>query len=332
MSYLDDWKATQLILQAELNAEAILLDTVKKNLDKPGFTQEQYDSQWIEFNAAQRELNEHIVQLDGFYDGLADNFGEIEAVQNGVAGDDNPYLQLSDAQLNNVFESLSQDSSQVLDLIGLNRPEYSNDTIDGIRYNSDPIQPGQKFNTDTPQGMLGEALARPEYRTELGKDAMVALFESLSKAQLAKILKDHLALNQALQDASFGDGIEKIFFEDEPGLFNFFDWMKGLKDLFDDATKPPPPPPIDPLILDLNGDGVELVQLTDSTARFGVNGDDFATPTGWVNANDGLLVLDKNSNGRIDSVNELFGNTTVTDFEALALCSDYLKIQFSKAA
>jgi len=122
---------------------------------------------------------------------------------------------------------------------------------------------------------------------------------------------------------------------------NFPAWMNGLMDMFDDSVETPDPILTlrnigmrggDPLILDLNGDGVELVQLADSTARFDVNGDDFATPTGWVNANDGLLVLDKNSNGRIDSVNERFGNTTVTGFEELALCSDYLDIQLSKAA
>lgn len=65
-----------------------------------------------------------------------------------------------------------------------------------------------------------------------------------------------------------------------------------------------------PVILDLDGDGVETRPLQ-SASFFDHNGDGFAEQTGWVGADDGLLVLDRNGNGRIDSGRELFGNHTL---------------------
>ena len=68
-------------------------------------------------------------------------------------------------------------------------------------------------------------------------------------------------------------------------------------------------PPIDPLVIDLDKDGVELTALNASPTYFDMNGDGFAEQTGWVASDDGLLVLDRNTNGRIDDINELFGDT-----------------------
>jgi len=67
----------------------------------------------------------------------------------------------------------------------------------------------------------------------------------------------------------------------------------------------------DPLIVDLDGDGVETVGLINGTL-FDHDGDGIRTGTGWVGADDGLLVLDRNLNGTIDSGAELFGVDTPT--------------------
>lgn len=72
-------------------------------------------------------------------------------------------------------------------------------------------------------------------------------------------------------------------------------------------------PPASPLVIDLDGDGVELVSLADSTAYFDLNVDGFAERTGWVSSDDGLLALDVNGNGQIDDNSELFGNMTGFD-------------------
>ncbi len=76
-------------------------------------------------------------------------------------------------------------------------------------------------------------------------------------------------------------------------------------------------PPISPLVLDLDGDGVELVALSASGALFDLDGDGFAQHTGWVAANDALLAIDRNGNGRIDDIGEVFGNGTTDGFTEL---------------
>ncbi|MFC3321337.1 hypothetical protein [Mesorhizobium cantuariense] len=89
------------------------------------------------------------------------------------------------------------------------------------------------------------------------------------------------------------------------------DWYAALNALFN-------PPPRDPLVIDLDGDGIELTSLGSSSAYFDLDGDGFAERTGWVGADDGLLVLDENGNGRIDDIAELFGSATSQGFQELS--------------
>lgn len=65
----------------------------------------------------------------------------------------------------------------------------------------------------------------------------------------------------------------------------------------------------DPLILDLNGDGVKTTNYQDAIL-FDHDSNGFAELTNWVDANDGILAVDKDSNGTIDNGNEIFGNHT----------------------
>ena len=67
---------------------------------------------------------------------------------------------------------------------------------------------------------------------------------------------------------------------------------------------------VDPLVLDLDGDGLEITPLSRGV-QFDGNGDTIRTNTSWVQADDGLLVLDRNGNGVIDSGRELFGDETL---------------------
>ena len=83
--------------------------------------------------------------------------------------------------------------------------------------------------------------------------------------------------------------------------------------------------PVDPLMLDLDGDGLEL-KRADGSILFDHNADTIRTGTGWIGSDDGLLVRDLNANGTIDSGRELFGIDTfkrdgknaVNGFDALA--------------
>jgi RHS repeat-associated protein len=74
---------------------------------------------------------------------------------------------------------------------------------------------------------------------------------------------------------------------------------------------------VSPLVLDLDGDGIELSVLAESSAFFDLDADRFAEQTGWVKADDGLLAIDKNGDRRINDINELFGNATTDGFVVL---------------
>ncbi|MGH8488357.1 MAG: calcium-binding protein [Gammaproteobacteria bacterium] len=65
-----------------------------------------------------------------------------------------------------------------------------------------------------------------------------------------------------------------------------------------------------PIILDLDGDGVETTNV-EAGAYFDHDSNGFAERSAWVSRDDGLLVLDRDGNGTIDSGAELFGNETV---------------------
>ena len=65
-----------------------------------------------------------------------------------------------------------------------------------------------------------------------------------------------------------------------------------------------------PLIVDLDGDGVETTTV-ENGAYFDHDNNGFAEKTGWVGKDDGLLAKDLNGNGQIDDGTELFGNNSV---------------------
>lgn len=63
---------------------------------------------------------------------------------------------------------------------------------------------------------------------------------------------------------------------------------------------------VDPLVLDLDGNGTDLT--TPANGRwFDIDGDGRLDRTAFVTGNDAFLALDRNGNGRIDSGRELFG-------------------------
>ncbi len=78
-----------------------------------------------------------------------------------------------------------------------------------------------------------------------------------------------------------------------------------------------------PVILDMDGDGIELTSNEDGTV-FDIDGDGNLDQTSWTKSgqgfDDAFLVLDKNNNGEIDSGKELFGdqNGAANGYEELA--------------
>jgi hypothetical protein len=96
------------------------------------------------------------------------------------------------------------------------------------------------------------------------------------------------------------------------------------RDKFPDAREE-----ISPVILDLDGDGVETIASGDG-AYFDHDGNGFAEQTGWAASDDGILVMDRNNDGIINDGRELFGSETILSngqrasngFEALSELDD----------
>ena len=60
-----------------------------------------------------------------------------------------------------------------------------------------------------------------------------------------------------------------------------------------------------PIVLDLDGDGIELVNLAQSTAFFDFLGNGVRTHTGWIGSGDALLAIDRDGNGTVSDASEL---------------------------
>ncbi len=105
---------------------------------------------------------------------------------------------------------------------------------------------------------------------------------------------------------------------------------KSFSSVFTDYQDATTAPKVDPLILDLNGDGLVTTNLDQSNVYFDLDTNGFAERTAWVDVNDGLLVLDRNGDGMITNGQELFGDQTLmangsratSGFEALSEFDD----------
>ncbi len=65
-----------------------------------------------------------------------------------------------------------------------------------------------------------------------------------------------------------------------------------------------------PLILDLDGDGVETLSVSQGVL-FDIDADGVSEHTGWVNPDDGLLAIDINGDGVINDASELLGEHSI---------------------
>jgi len=65
-----------------------------------------------------------------------------------------------------------------------------------------------------------------------------------------------------------------------------------------------------PIVLDLNGDGVSTVSAAHGV-NFDLNATGHANKVGWASSTDGILVMDRNGDGKINDGTELFGVATV---------------------
>ncbi|EAR20406.1 calcium-binding protein [Nitrococcus mobilis] len=143
----------------------------------------------------------------------------------------------------------------------------------------------------------------------LGTAGLVALSSAGAAIALNTVLPDNWA--QAI-----GDPIVDIYDQARSGLTDFFEVMGGIPGILDSTndywrSAANWRPRIDPLAVDLDGDGIETVGTNGlAGAVFDQNADGVATASGWIDTDDGLLVMDRNGNGAIDDGRELFGEAT----------------------
>ena len=89
-------------------------------------------------------------------------------------------------------------------------------------------------------------------------------------------------------------------------IVNITDIEVELKDAIVDGTYSTP------IILDLDNDGIETISLANGV-KFDIDNDGDIDLTGWVGADDGLLVRDINNDGIINDASELFGEETIKE-------------------
>ena len=75
----------------------------------------------------------------------------------------------------------------------------------------------------------------------------------------------------------------------------------------------------DPLVLDLTGNGIDLVSVASSSAYFDFSGSGFAVHTGWIGSGQGLLVTTPTNGGSIISADNVLGAKSGNAFADLAI-------------
>ncbi|MBL4827672.1 MAG: hypothetical protein JKY66_08170 [Spongiibacteraceae bacterium] len=134
------------------------------------------------------------------------------------------------------------------------------------------------------------------YETDVGSGVFESFNWSTGETLSYSLNGSTLSINGELSIENFSDGDLgiRLVEKEEPA---------------DPPLPNPPPTPASPLVLDLDGDGVETLGL-DQDIYFDLDNSGFSELSGWVGKDDGLLVLDRDGNGNIDNGSELFGNHT----------------------
>ena len=74
---------------------------------------------------------------------------------------------------------------------------------------------------------------------------------------------------------------------------------------------------VDPLVLDLDGDGLELTDFVSTGVLFDIDNDGIRERTGWVHPDDGILVHDLDGSGTIDGITETLSEYYASSGDAL---------------
>ncbi|WP_275271279.1 hypothetical protein [Limnobacter sp. P1] len=128
-------------------------------------------------------------------------------------------------------------------------------------------------------------------------------------ANLAKVLiANNYAFNTAVAVSS-GKFIGNVLHESYQASLIRANELAQILDIYQDSDDESSCP----IILDLDGDGVETLNMADTSVYFDHNNDGFAQRTGWAGADDGILVRDLNGKGQTDNDHLQTSSYTTTD-------------------
>ncbi len=162
--------------------------------------------------------------------------------------------------------------------------------------------------------------------TDEQMDSLLAAFLEVFEAAGESL--DGLLASEQLTDEAFTQGLEEFqglkggllgatleYFDGFGEFLNFGSFLGILgdyRDLNPASAFPRAEAKGSPIVLDLDGDGIQTVGQ-DQNFHFDIDANGFAEKTGWVSGTDGFLVRDLNADGTINSGAELFGNHTLLE-------------------
>ncbi|MDD3597207.1 calcium-binding protein, partial [Sulfuricurvum sp.] len=131
------------------------------------------------------------------------------------------------------------------------------------------------------------------------------------KPELKRLVEDFINSDKGIEWLPTKESLHDILRKFREGLLHKI--SDPVNDLWH-AFKNWVAPRRDPLVLDLDGDGIETLGVNATThVVFDYDGDGVKTGTGWIKGDDGFVVLDRNGNGTIDNGGELFGDQTLVN-------------------
>lgn len=226
-------------------------------------------------------------------------------------------------------------NSQIFDdSTGLIKGEYLNtDTIAPVGVNlpksGKEETPVVRHYTTKPQMLSNEELLFRALKE--GNEAKVKeLIGNISNKELALLfsvitnssgltLEQMRSLNKTLENMYKNSPLKVI-----TTLNTAIKLITGMHDLSNDIIKIngtlfnyPPNVWIKPMAIDLDGDGIDTIDINKSQIYFDVDEDGFREQTGWISKKEAILAIDKNGNGIIDNQSEMFGSKDKTGFEEL---------------
>ncbi|MFH1346134.1 MAG: peptidoglycan DD-metalloendopeptidase family protein, partial [Pseudomonadota bacterium] len=187
----------------------------------------------------------------------------------------------------------------------------SNGTNLGVRGSVGRLDPSD-FNFgsgDQPEGARTYEEIAAQYKADL-----ISWIEDNLVDPVRAGMVDALSNFPGTPDAEEIDSLLQQILDSMPGPNSIPGWLENSLNLYFNAARTLA---VDPLVLDLNADGIRLISLASSNAQFDIDGDGFSERTGWVEATDGLLAIDNNHDGIVNDISELIGNASETGFAVL---------------